>query len=891
MRNFIKPFLDLIDDNWLRDHILNLYRIERKQTFPAYETAAKYVYDLLKSEGFESEYLEFPADGKTTYQDKCMPIGWDVSKMKLTLLTNVPGISDPVISDYELEPLMAVKGSVSTPPEGIKTIIRTENQMKAGEDVRGCLVLLNQCNRPRKEVMKYLLDCGAIGWVSDFLEDPNTNPDSVAWINAATENNSWHIQAEDRDFIGFQITPRTGYYLRAMCERTTVSVKIESDARRYESVLPAVTALLPGEDKREIWVVSHLYEPLIDDNSNGVIGSIAILKALRDSGVKLKYSVRVVFASEMYGFAAVAEHFGGDLSSRVIGAINTDGTVSTYGERMPKKFRSYEAPDYPGFAGNILLRMVDNQFKEEYSEMVVHEYDHQLGDDCFLSDSSIGANVVWLYCENKGFHHNSTQKEEMFDLGITKCHLSYHFSWIYAMATLTEDEVCELLPFALERANKNLEAAAKIDVRSGTDEKARLEFLYNRECEKIKNLSLWGSESDIAKIIPEIKKPESSANFCDVEGKWYSYADNFIFTRKGRGFPHDLVKLPYNKRRQMPGTILYNKISDIYSRIDGKHTLRELIDIVEYDRGIIFKDSELKSYITTLTMLSDAGYLDMVEKNPLTADDLARAIKELGINEGDTVLVHSAPSSIGYLKDSPSSIIEALRKALGYDGTFLAPAFARCYVSFPGTLTKYLGSLPYDRRENGEYRDKSIWTGSVPKAMLKEPDSFRSNHPTHEWVAIGKDAKELTSGHGFFDSPTGATSPLPKVLKKGGSILFIGSCRGSNTFLHYIEEITEAPFLEPLAFSYITESGKLRLGYIENHLPGHRNFYNGFDNEFYDKAFAKGLKIHKVPFGNEYLCRIDMREFYEIAMEIFKEDSCATLCKDPDCFYCRQYRK
>ncbi len=891
MRNFIKPFLCSIDDKWLYEHILNLYRIERKQTFPAYERAAKYVYDLLKAEGFAAEYLEFPADGKTTYQDKCMPIGWDVSKMRLTLLTNVPGISDPVISDYDLEPLMAVKGSVSTPPEGITTIIRTENQMKAGEDVSGALVLLNQANRPRKEVMREILDRGAIGWVSDFLEDPNTNPDSVAWINAATKNNSWHIQAEDRDFIGFQITPRTGYYLRAACDRTMVKVKIESDARRYESTLPAVTGFLPGEDEREIWIVSHLYEPLIDDNANGVIGSIGILKALRDSGSRLKYSVRVVFASEMYGFAAVSEHFGGDLSSRVIGAINTDGTVSTFGERMPKKFRSYEAPDYPGFAGNIILRAVDKQFREEYPEMVVTEYDHQLGDDCFLSDSSIGANVVWLYCENKGFHHNSTQKEEMFDLGVTKMHLSYHFSWVYAMATLTSDEVRELLPFAVSRANKTLEAAAKCDVRSGTDEKARLEFLYNRECEKIKNLSLWGNEDDITKVISEIKSPESSANFCDVDNKWYNYADNFIFTRKGRGFPHDLVKLPYNKRRQMPGTILYNKISDIYSRIDGKATLRELINIVEYDRGIIFEDSDIKKYIDTLTMLSDAGYLDMAEKKPLTADDLAAALRKLGVKTGDTVLVHSKLSSIGYMKNTVKAVTRALRDVVGEEGTFLAPAFARCYVTFPGDIIKYYGSRPYDRRENGEYRDKSIWTGSLPKSMLKEPDSHRSNHPTHEWVAIGKDAEFLTSGHGFFDSPTGVTSPLHKVLETGGSIVFIGECHGSNTFLHYIEEITNAPFVAGLAFNYIDENGVLRLGHIDTHLPGHRNFYNGFDNEFYEKAFKYGLKIHEVPFGNTTLCRIDIKEMFDIAMKVFKDDPLATLCKNPDCFFCRKYRK
>ena len=109
-----------LNTDFLNEHVLNLYRISRKQTTPAYHREAQYACDLLKQEGFDAETVHFPADGKTAYQDKCMPLGWDVSKMKLTLLTKVAGIDDPVISDYDREPLMAVKGSVATPPGGIK---------------------------------------------------------------------------------------------------------------------------------------------------------------------------------------------------------------------------------------------------------------------------------------------------------------------------------------------------------------------------------------------------------------------------------------------------------------------------------------------------------------------------------------------------------------------------------------------------------------------------------------------------------------------------------------------------------------------------------------------------------------------------------------------------
>ena len=490
MKNHFKAFEKLLDKNFLTEHSLNLYKIERKQTFPAYISAAKYTYELLKKEGFESEYLEFPADGKTVFQDKCMPIGWDVTTAKLSLITNVPKIADPVIADFSKEPLSVVKHSVSTPPEGLDVNIVTEAQMLAGEDVKGALVLLNQATQPRKNILRTVLDLGAIGWVSDFLEEPHRTPDSVSWLNAGTEHASWHVQADDRDFIAFNITPRTGLELRNACEHGSVKAHIVSDGRRYETVFPAVTALLPGESKKEIWIVSHLYEPLVDDNSAGVIGSIAIIKAIREmvkrGDFSLKYSIRVVFAGEMYGIAAVCEHFGGDLSQITIGGINTDGTISSLDKSQKKSYSPCSAPNLHGFAGNILMEKATSQLIETYPDATVVEINNCYGDDCFISDPTIGCPCVWFRYSRSAtsLHHNSWQDETVFDVDAMVVHLAYYGIWLRAMAALTESEVREILPFALERAKMHLSEAAKVKVRKGTDEKAYMDLSLNVKRQK-----------------------------------------------------------------------------------------------------------------------------------------------------------------------------------------------------------------------------------------------------------------------------------------------------------------------------------------------------------------------------------------------------------------------
>ena len=100
MKNYITNLENLIDKAWLEKHIRALYRLEKLQTFPAYQASADYVYKLLKDEGLEAEIVHCPADGKTVYQDVRMPLGWNVENMTLTLLTPIDGIKDGVLADY-----------------------------------------------------------------------------------------------------------------------------------------------------------------------------------------------------------------------------------------------------------------------------------------------------------------------------------------------------------------------------------------------------------------------------------------------------------------------------------------------------------------------------------------------------------------------------------------------------------------------------------------------------------------------------------------------------------------------------------------------------------------------------------------------------------------------
>ena len=231
---FIKQMCDLardIDMDFVMREVRALTDIEYPQTFEARKKSADYVEALLRREGFSGvERVDFSADGKTTYQDKRMPMSWDVSHAKLTVLSKVPSLERAVIADYKENPLSIVWGSVSVAEGGIKVRIIPESEVYMGEDARGALVLLEEGTRCSSEALSPLLDLGAIGFVTDSVVGACEAPDSISWINSAVDDSMhWHVQSDDRDFIGFSISARDGRALRSACYRGQVYARIESD--------------------------------------------------------------------------------------------------------------------------------------------------------------------------------------------------------------------------------------------------------------------------------------------------------------------------------------------------------------------------------------------------------------------------------------------------------------------------------------------------------------------------------------------------------------------------------------------------------------------------------------------------------------------------------------
>lgn len=796
-----------------------LCQIEMGQTFDAYHRATQKILEMLQLSGIpNAELLSWPADGRTVYEDKRMPIAWDATIGKLILQDD----AQTVAADFTKHPFNLIKGSVSTKAGGETVRIVTEAQMLTGEDVRGAMVMLAPKTAPRPQALRTILDLGGRGLISDYLVGREGHPDAIQWVNACTEGSNWHVQCDDRDFIGFSVSQTIGEHIRKLASEGTLMATMECDGTRHPGTLPGVTALIPGRRKEEVWLLAHAFEPLMNDDSNGIVAAIEIARQMMQMGTP-EYSLRLIFAMELYGYAAFHAGFKGC----VIGAANLDSIPSTKGDtcKITPPIASHP------FHGVEILPGLIEEIKNEIPCVMTPP---ECFDDMFLSDASIGIPTLWFRYQHgegvQGMWHNSAQNEP-----------------------------------------------GAFDAKTFTDFTA----LAATWCA----LTLFHPEAAPALSRPAVSQAASQP----PDAPWRTLAENLTYARNQAGFPQDLVRIPKAKRHSLPDGMIYGAMASLLSGMDGQKGLGQIIRETELERNITLTDDQIRKYVNACNYLADWGYLTPVRREELTREMLRDALRQLGVKKGDCVLVHSSLSKCGYFKDGASGLIQGVLDAVGApdSGTALFPTFTRPYMRLGESPNTGWNFRPFDATDPSQ-----IWVGEVPRALLEQfPDAPRSRHITHSWAGIGAQAAFCLDAHRPDDPPASENSPLGKALELGGSVLYIGTGLGPSTFLHYLETVCQLPCLLPAICRVKNPDGSLATVTIPNHLPGHRDFYrqDAENSKFFLKAVERGLLIREIPFGLAKIQRIELRQFYDIGLQIFQEDPNILLCDNPECDFCHKW--
>jgi aminoglycoside 3-N-acetyltransferase len=181
-----------------------------------------------------------------------------------------------------------------------------------------------------------------------------------------------------------------------------------------------------------------------------------------------------------------------------------------------------------------------------------------------------------------------------------------------------------------------------------------------------------------------------------------------------------------------------------------------------------------------------------METNMLTFEKLLEGFRDLGVQEGDTLLVHSSYKSFGEVEGGPQTVIQALEAALGPQGTLIMPTF----------------NFDFNKGVPWDVRTTASKMGVLTEVVRKDSRARRVFHPFYSFAILGRHADML--GRLRYKSSYERNSVFGKLRDLDGKIMVIGlSYNDSMTFFHHIEQMegVDYRFLKQFTGEVTDENG------------------------------------------------------------------------------------
>lgn len=179
-------------------------------------------------------------------------------------------------------------------------------------------------------------------------------------------------------------------------------------------------------------------------------------------------------------------------------------------------------------------------------------------------------------------------------------------------------------------------------------------------------------------------------------------------------------------------------------------------------------------------------------------EEVAAQLGRLGVAPGGVLQVHTSFRAVRPVEGGPDGLIDALRLALGPEGTLVMP-------SWTGD-----DDAVFDPAATPAARD----LGVVADTFWRRPGVVRSAHP-FAWAAAGPRAADIVRA-AMTLPPHAAESPVGRVHDHDGQVLLLGVGHDADTALHLAELIADVPYRVPHHVTVVENGAPRRIDYGEN---------------------------------------------------------------------------
>lgn len=255
---------------------------------------------------------------------------------------------------------------------------------------------------------------------------------------------------------------------------------------------------------------------------------------------------------------------------------------------------------------------------------------------------------------------------------------------------------------------------------------------------------------------------------------------------------------------------------------------------------------------------------------PVTVESITSDLHALGVEAGQTVLVHSSLSALGWVCGGASAVVDALQRVVGEDGTVVMPTQSPgnrdpAHMEHPPVPESWYDTI---RKQMPPYRPAVTPTrrmGAIAECFRNYPEVRRSAHPQHSFAAWGDDAAFVTEDHSL-DYSFGEQSPLARIYDLNGDVLYLGTTHAKSTSLTLAEYRADIDLGTETRASAVLVDGEREWVQWED---------INFDDEDYldcgaafDREHPDAFKTGNVGVGNAKL--LDQRTLVDFGVEWFE---------------------